>query len=204
LLAPLTVLAFRLSVAGFVDGRVAQTRLDLERFPLLSQTNLPDAWCSVVAEHIFAAFALLVRKADGWTDNQQARQAMDILCQIQEKYEDDSLRKRGDPEQQSEVAFELIGLYDLAQLIVIVADFLQTGQTDADTAYMRLDHHYEQATEALEAAQRFWLLHLADLLWTGCRELMHVEVAGHAGRTACAVSLGGHDAPGLPTGSPAG
>jgi hypothetical protein len=172
LLPPILALAFRLSVAGLLGGRIAETRLDLERFPLVPRNDLHGDWRNVVAENIFTAFTLLVRKANGWTDIQQALQAIETLRQMQKRYEDGYLEKLSDPEQQLNAALELVGLYNLAQLVTLVADYLQTGQLGYDKVYSRLDHHYEQAVEALEVAQHFLLAHFADLLWAGCRELV--------------------------------
>lgn len=179
LLPPELALAFRLSVAGLLGGRIAETRLDLGRFLLSPQSDLHGSWRSVVAENTFTAFALLVRKANGWTDIQQALQAIETLRLMQKGYEESYLEKLDGPEQQSNAALELVGLYHLAQLVTLVADYLQTGQLGYDKVCSRLDHHYEQAVEALEAAQHLLLAHFADLLWAGCRELVQNAIWTH-------------------------
>ena len=73
-LSPELTLAFRLSVAGLLGGRIAEARLDLLRFPFSPQSDPRANWSNIVAENIFSAFALLVRKANGWNDIQQALQ----------------------------------------------------------------------------------------------------------------------------------
>lgn len=141
-LPPLLTLAFRLSVAELLGERIAETRLDLERFPLFPRDKLHHDWRSVVAENIFTAFALLVRKANGWADIRLALQAIETLRDMQKNYEDGYLEDLNDPERQSNAAFELVGLYNLAQLITIVADYLQTGQLGYDIWWYRLSRQF--------------------------------------------------------------
>src|SRR6266487_1016747 len=182
LLQPVLILAFRLSVAGLLGGRIAETRLDLARFTLSPQSYIHDNWRNTVSENIFVAFALLVRKANGWNDIQQALQSIETLRQMQKKYEQDYLEALDNPEQQTSIALELVGLYNLAQLVTLVAEYLQNGQPGYDKVYTRIDRHYEQAVEALEAGQHMLLAHLADLLWAGCRELVQNAIWTHVPR----------------------
>ncbi len=182
LLPPVLTLAFRLSVAGLLGGRTPETRLDLVRFVLSSQSSTPGNWRNVVAENIFSSFALLVRKEGGWHDIQRAIQSIKTLRQMQHQYEETYLEKLDDPDLQSSAALELVGLYNLAQLITLVADYLQDGQPGYDRVCLRLDRHYEQAIEALEVGQHLFLAHLADLLWAGCRELVQNAIWTHVPR----------------------
>jgi replicative superfamily II helicase len=182
LLPPILTLAFRLSVAGLLGGRTAETRLDLARFVLSPQSGSPGNWRNVVAENIFSAFALLVRKGGGWSDIQHAIQSIETLRQMQQQYEETYLEKLDDPDLQSSAALELVGLYNLAQLITLVADYLRDGQPGYDRVCLRLDRHYEQAIEALEVGQHLFLAHLADLLWAGCRELVQNAIWTHVPR----------------------
>ncbi len=181
-LSPELTLAFRLSVAGLLGGRIAEARLDLLRFPFSPQSDSRANWSNIVAENIFSAFALLVRKANGWNDIQQALQRIETLRRIQEEYEESYLKRLDDSEQQTSAALELVGLYNLAQLVTLVAEYLQTGQPGYDKVCSRLDRHYEQAVEALEAGPHLLLAHLADLLWGGCRELVQNAIWTHVPR----------------------
>src|SRR5712692_1470846 len=181
-LSPELTLAFRLSVAGLLGGRIAEARLDLLRFPFSPQSDSRANWSNIVAENIFSAFALLVRKANGWNDIQQALQRIETLRRIQEEYEESYLKRLDDSEQQTSAALELVGLYNLAQLVTLVAEYLQTGQPGYDKVCSRLDRHYEQAVEALEAGQHLLLAHFADLLWGGCRELVQNAIWTHVPR----------------------
>jgi replicative superfamily II helicase len=179
LLSPILTLAFRLSVSGLLGGRTAETRLDLARFQLSPQHDFSDNWRNVVTENIFSAFVLLVRKADGWSDIQLALQNIVTLRRMQQTYEEKYLEEMGDPEQQSSAALELVGLYNLAQLITLVAEYLQDGRSGYEKVCSRLDRHYEQAVDALEVGQHLLLAHLADLLWAGCRELVQNAIWTH-------------------------
>lgn len=182
LLPPILTLAFRLSVAGLLGSRTAETRLDLVRFSLSPQNDLHGSWRNTVAANVFSAFALLVRKAHGWEDIRQAMQNIETLRQMQITYEESYLERLNDAEQQTGAALELVGLYNLAQLVTLVAEYLQSGQPGYDKVYIRLDRHYEQAVEALEAGQHLLLAPLADLLWVGCRELVQNAIWTHVPR----------------------
>ena len=182
LLQPILILAFRLSVAGLLGGRTAETRLDLVRFPLSPQKDGHGNWRDVVADNIFSSFVLLVRKADGWKDIQQALERIGTLRRMQKEYEESYLKGLDDPEQQTNAALELVGLYNLAQLVTLTAEYLQNGQPGYDKVGSRLDRHYEQAIEALEAGHHLLLAHFADLLWSGCRELVQNAIWTHVPR----------------------
>lgn len=172
LLPPELILVFPLSAAELLGGRIAETRLDSGRFLLSLQSDRQGNWRNLVVENTLTAFVLLVRQAHGWTDIQHALQAIETLRQMQKGYEASYLEKIDGPEQQANAALELVGLYHLAQLVPLAAHYLQTGQPGYDNVRSRLDHHYEQAVEALEAAQHLLLAHFADLFWAGCRELV--------------------------------
>ncbi len=182
LLSPALVLAFRLAVSGLLGGRIAETRLDLTRFSLPQQIESSNNWNHIVAEHIFTAFVLLVRKSKGWEDIQEAMQRVLALRQMQSAYEENYLEKLDDPQQQSNAALELAGLYNLAQLVTLVGDYLRTGESGYDKVIVRLDRHHEQAIEALEEGQHLLLAHVADLLWVGCRELLQNAIWTHVPR----------------------
>ncbi len=179
LLQPALLLPFHLSVSGMLGGRIAETRLDLERCFHPADTHSADPWRKVVLDTIFSAFILLVRKAKGWQDIHLAIQNLTTLRLLQHSYEERYLEKQGSPTQQTLAALELVGLYNLAQLISLVGEYLSTGQLGFDRVNSRMDRHYEQAIEALEAGQHLLLAHLADLLWIGCKELVRNSTWTH-------------------------
>ena len=180
LLPAYLTLAFRLGVSGLLAELTAEARLDLKKFHFSSQAKLQQNWRSVVAEHIFSAFVLLVRKDKGWEDIHQALASINMLRQIQPEYEEHYLESLADSEEQTLAALELVGFYHLAQLITLVGEYLQTGEPGNDKVNLRLDRHHEQATEAFEAAEQPVLAHLADLFWAGCRELVQNTIWTHA------------------------
>jgi superfamily II DNA/RNA helicase len=183
-LPPELTLAFHLAITGLLSGRYAEARLDLKRFSLSEPSSIDDKnWNSSITKHIFRAFVLLVRKANGWRDVQQALQSISTLRQIQERYEEAYLKALDGVDQRTEAAFELVGLYNLAQLITLVGRYLQSGEPAYASINTSLDHHYDQAIEALEESGQLLLAHLADLLWAGCRELVQNAIWTHVRRS---------------------
>ncbi len=182
LLPAYLTLAFRLGISGLLAELTAEARLDLKKFHFSSQEKFQSDWRSVVAEHIFSAFVLLVRKDKGWEDIHQALASVNTLREFQYEYEERYLESIEEPEEQTLAALELIGFYHLAQLITLVGEYLQTGELGSDKVNLRLDRHHEQATEAFEEAQQPLLAHLADLLWAGCRELVQNAIWTHVSR----------------------
>ena len=172
LLPAYLTLAFRLGISGLLAELTAEARLELKKFHFLSEEKFQPNWRSIVAEHIFSAFVLLVQKDKGWEDIHQALVSINTLRQIQPEYEEHYLESIEESEEQTLAALELVGFYHLAQLITLVGGYLQTDEPGNDKVNLRLDRHHEQATEAFEAAQQPLLAHLADLFWAGCRELV--------------------------------
>jgi len=178
LLSPELLLAFRLSIAGLLGERTAETRLDLRRFALTWQKSLEKDWRSTVAVNIFSAFARLVRKSNGWEDIQQALKSIAKLREMQRKYEETYLDSL-DGSDQTMAALELMGLYHLVQLVTIVGEYLQTGEIGYDAVNLSLDYHHDQAVGAFEDGLCPLLAHLADLLWAGCKELVQNAIWTH-------------------------
>lgn len=187
LLSPELTLALRIAVSGLVAERTAETRLELQRFSLPPNITL-DVWRDHVAVHVFSAFTLLVRKADGWTDIDNALSSISKLRGLQKEYEDAYINNQGDDSQQTTAAIELVGLYHLAQLVTLTGEYLRDGTTAITQINIRLDRHHDRAIAAFRNAQLPLLAHIADLLWVGCRELTqnaiwtHVNSLGEAAR----------------------
>ncbi len=172
-------LAFRLGVSGLLAECTAETRLELKKFHFPLQENFQENWRSVVSQHIFSAFVLLVRKDKGWEDIFQALSSIKTLRQIQYDYEEKYLERIGEPEKQTLAALELVGFYHLAQLITLVGEYLLTGELGSDKVNLRLDRHHEQSVEAFEVGEQPLLAHLGHLLWAGCRELVQNAIWTH-------------------------
>ncbi|GCE12038.1 DEAD/DEAH box helicase [Tengunoibacter tsumagoiensis] len=179
LILPELMLAFSLSVAGLLSERTAETRLELRQYQLDLSTGQQD-WRKVVAAHVLSAFIRLVRKDNGWDDIHHALASLDTLKQMQGKDEELYLDGLAE-EQQAPAAFELMGFYHLAQLVVLAGNYLLSGQMGRDKINLRLDRHHEQALDAFEQGQMNFLAHIADLLWVGCRELVQNAIWTHVG-----------------------
>ncbi|GCE25556.1 hypothetical protein KDA_10400 [Dictyobacter alpinus] len=179
LLSAELTLAFRLSIAGLLGSRTAETRLDLKKFQLSTSSAVESGWSEHVALHIFSAFVRLVRKDNGWDDIQQAIQSIKELRAMQQHYEGAYLKSLRDPVRQSLAALELTGLYYLAQLIIVTGEYLQSGSPDYEEVLDQLNNYYMRALNVLEEEQLADVAHLADLLWAGCCELTHNAIWTH-------------------------
>jgi replicative superfamily II helicase len=188
LLEPELALAFHLSVTGLLSECTAETRLDLQKFSFPvpgALQNAQDAfasWHHMVAGHIFSAFVRLVRKDNGWEDIHLAIQSIQTLQRLQARYEDVYLQSLPGVEQQMLAAQELGCLYYLAQLIVLVGDYLKTGSPTYEQVSLRVHVCYEQASALLDGESTASLFPLVDLLWAGCLELLQNAIWTHVSR----------------------
>ncbi len=123
-----------------------------------------------------AALALLIRKAEGWTDIGLALQMINELRELQSRGENPYLDAQQD---QSAAAYELVGLYHLAQMVVVTGSYLRDGTDSATHVQVRLDRHREQALEIFDGIGVTTLSNLADLVWVGCRKLAHNSIWTH-------------------------
>lgn len=171
-------LSFHLAVTGLVAERTAETRLELRRFILPPSTNA-SIWRDHVAVNVLSAFILLVRKDDGWTDIDKALNSINKLRELQNEYEETYIRKQDEDAEQTVSAIELVGLYHLAQLITITGEYLRDGITAITQINIRIDRHHDRADSAFRAAEQPVLVHIADLLWVGCRELTQNAIWTH-------------------------
>lgn len=178
LVSPELTLSFHLAVTGLVAERTAETRLELLRFSLPPPTNI-GIWRNHVAVHVLSAFVLLVRKHDGWTDIDSALHSINTLRELQKDYEETYIGEQDGDDEQTLSAIELIGLYHLAQLITITGEYLRDGITPITQISIRIDRHHDRADSAFRAAEQPILVHIADLLWVGCRELTQNSIWTH-------------------------
>lgn len=170
-------LAFRLAATGLVAQRTAETRLVLQHFDFPDSPS--DIWRDRVADRVIRAFTLLVRKADGWNDIDQALSAVEDLRRLQKAHEDSYIADQGDDDGKTRAAMELVGFYHLAQLITIVGEYLRDGKDSITQVSARLDRHVEQATTAFRNVEMPLLLHITGLVWVGCRELAQNAIWTH-------------------------
>lgn len=171
-------LAFHLGVSGLLAGKTAETRLELQRF-LLPLVDSSKNWRDKVSNFVFTSFVLLIRKANGWDDINKALDTVNILRRLQKEYEDAYLDDQGDEHEQALSAIELVGLYNLAQMITLVGDYLREGTGSPTQINNRLDRHHERALESFSLLQQPVLSHMTDLLWIGCHELIQNSIWTH-------------------------
>ena len=89
-LEPTLTIALRLAVSGLIAEHTAETRLELSRFAIrtLNDSAADESdWRTAVLEHVAGAFVLLVRKAGGWEDIDQALASIQALRELQKTYE---------------------------------------------------------------------------------------------------------------------
>jgi len=176
-ISPELTLAFRLAVAGLHAARPAETRFELKKFDLPHSDSID--WKSRVTENVFSAFVLLTRKADGWADIDRALESIQSLRSLQARFEEDYLNSLEAQESQTRAAIELVGLYHLAQLLTLTGEYLRDGKESITRVNTQLDRHRDRATAAFETARSQLYSHLANLLWVGCRELVHNSIWTH-------------------------
>lgn len=177
-LPPWLTLSFHASVAGLVAERTAEVRLDLASIQF-AQVDKAASWRDRVLGDVFAAFVLLCRKGGGWADIQDALQRVASLRQLQADYEAEYLSTQGDEGGQAIAAAELLGLYHAAQMVTLVGTYLENGTPSAADLLSRFDRHQSRARMAFAATDRPLLVHLVDLLWVGCRELVSNAIWTH-------------------------
>jgi len=172
------ILSFRLAISGLLGNHVAETRLELKRFRITTSTSSSN-WNEQVAENVFSAITLLVRKANGWDDIDVALSKINKLRQLQKEYENLYLNDKEDKTNQVIAALELVGLYHLAQMVTITGEYLRDGANAVVRVRLQLDRHYERAVASFQSSKSTLHVHLASLLWAGCRELVQNSIWSH-------------------------
>ncbi len=176
-ISPHLTLAFRLAVSGLHAEKPAETRFELKRFSL-DKTETDD-WKALVTDNIFSAFVRFTRKAGGWEDIDRALESIQSLRRLQSEFEDRYLNSLMGEDKQTRAAIELVGLYHLAQFLTLTGDYLRDGEDSITKVNTQLDRHRDRATTAFETARSQLYLHLANLLWVGCRKLTHNSIWTH-------------------------
>jgi len=171
-------LAFHLSVSGILALRTPELRLDLRNWNFLEKND--EDWFQVVITSIIEAFVLLARKDNGWNDIDEALKIIAKLRSLQEVTEGEYIKSKNGEQEQVEAAIGLVGLYHLAQMVNLTAEYLQTGLPSISTLNIRLDRHHKRAVESFKTSGDSYISHIADLLWIGCREMVHNSIWTHA------------------------
>lgn len=177
-LEPKLAIAFHLGISGLLAARSAETRLHLQNLDI-STSNFEGNWLKTVFNNVASAFTLLVRKSNGWGDIQQALSAIEQLKHDQQKYEDNYLDNITDRDSQTKEALALLGFYNLAQMIITVAEYLKSGTEGNIEIGLRIDRYKRQATEAFTTASEIPKMRFAELLWAGCKELLRNSLWSH-------------------------
>ncbi|NOU57218.1 DEAD/DEAH box helicase [Brevibacillus borstelensis] len=181
------ILAFRIAVSGLMSDRPSETRLELKKFNFQG-TNYVNSWGDKVRITCFLSFIYLCRKKNGWEDVDKALEYIDELKELQKEYEDTYLNRFQSGVSQIAAAYELVGYYNLAQIITITGQYLKTGSESISRISDRLDRYKDQALEAFGASGSVFMRHLTELMWAGCWKLAnnsiwtHVNVLGETPR----------------------
>lgn len=172
--------AFRLAVTGVMSENAADARLELNAFPLGGTPGTDGDWRSQVSSYLADSIALLVRKADGWSDISKAIDNIETLRGLQRPSEATYLGTLRDTLAKKVAALELVALYHLAQMVTLTGDYLRTGADQAIAQlHIRLDRHHDRADSALSSSETSDLRHFSHLLWVSCRELAQNSIWTH-------------------------
>lgn len=175
-------IAMRLAVAGLLSDNTAETRLQLKVFEPSSIEG--KNWLHRVASNLVTAFVLLVRKSGGWADISRALSAIEELRIAQKEHEriffenfeqSDGLER----DTQTRAALEMVGFYNLAQMVSLVGHYLQTGSSGQNELEIRLDTHHRKAVDSFNVATSPNGRHFADLVWAGSKALVRNSLWSH-------------------------
>lgn len=172
-------LALHLAVCGILSQRTAEIRLVLRKWDF-NELDFNDNWRRIVLKSIVEAFVLLTRKSNGWGDIDKSLQHIALLRNLQNNKEEVYIKGKGGDNEQINAAIDLVGLYHLAQLINLTAEYIQEGKLGISLLNTRLDRHHERGIAALKASNSSFMQHIMDMLWIGCREMAQNSIWTHA------------------------
>ena len=164
--------------SGVLAQRTPDTRLELRRFQFDRLSEAPT-WRDRVARRVFSAFALLVRKANGWQDVGKALAMISELRELQATNESAYLYTERSRNKETPAAVELVALYHLAQTVTVTGSYLRDGEDSLTQTNVRLDRHKDRAVEAFDSIGHSTSSNLAELLWIGCRQLVQNSLWTH-------------------------
>ncbi len=185
LLSANDALVLHISVTGLCAERTAEVRHDLLDVDLPTVTGYAQ-WASAVTTTIAGAITRLIRKANGWRDVEDAADLVEALRAAQARYEaaflGDAEQGRGDTLD----AYDLVGLYNCAQMCIIGATYLYQGDPGRSHATTRIRRHFDHAVSAFSNRSSAGLLLFASLVRSAIEELIanslwsHVEGLGES------------------------
>lgn len=189
-------LLLHLSVAGLGSERTAEVRHDLLDYDVPEIADF-EAWDVAVATAITGAVTRLIRKARGWADVDEASELIERLRKAQEEYEGGFLEAKSSAISTALSAYDLLGLYNLAQICTVSADYVY-GRPHAGRS-MSLSHvkrHYENAMRAFGQRGDAGLQIFAATVRTAGEKLIensiwsHVDSLGERAREYARVLVG--------------
>lgn len=171
-------LAFHVAASGLLSRAPAKTCLTLRRFTLPVPSD-EDDWQQRVLRDVAAAFVMLVRKDEGWSDIDNALYFIQRLRKNQSAHEDAHLDAIVGQEEQAKEAVRLVGQYHLAQIITLTGEYLSTGNPPFSRMSMQLQRHRDRAMEAFSISGGATYAHFCRLLWAGSHELCFNSIWTH-------------------------
>ena len=161
---------FFLAVDGVVAERHPEVSLLLRELPDL---DFPKTltWDVELRQRISRAFVFLCRKGGGWSDIEAAQIEIHRLRELQEEREPSHFAAVG---VNQEAVAEILVLFNLAKIVETCAMFISSG-TPSDPL-LDIDRHYGHASALLERIRDPGLLHFADALHHGTRNLVQSSV----------------------------
>jgi len=169
------LLALHFAVAGALALKPAEVRQELKKWQPSSTTPM-ESWESTVLRTVCQALILLCRKQNGWQDVDWAMERIAQLRSMQSKLEEEYLNKEEGEAKQVAAALRLVGLYHLAQMVSLSAEFLSSGRPGSTALRARLDTHLDRAKGAFDASNEGNLSYKAQLIWILCRELVQNSI----------------------------
>jgi hypothetical protein len=177
-LPPYIILAFRIAITGLLSDKSSEIRLELNKFDIQHDFQ-PKDWSEKVRYCCFLSFIYLCRKKNGWEDIERAIGVIEQLKQLQSEYEEAYIKKHAEGDSQIRAAYELVGYYNLAQIIIITAQYLKLGSETITRVSDRIDRFKDQALAAFKASDSVYMVHLTELLWAGCWKLSNNSIWTH-------------------------
>ena len=161
---------FLLAVDGVVAERHPEVSLLLRELPDLDYPgSLP--WDAELRWRISRAFIFLCRKDGGWSDIRAAQDEIRRLRELQQERESSHFDVVGINQ---EAVAEILVLFNLAKIVETCAIYISSGSPS--DPLLEIDRHHGQASALLERIRDPSLLHFADALHSGTRNLVQSSV----------------------------
>ena len=159
-----------------VDGLLAESTPELSMFlrelpPERIRAPEGLSWVDEVVMRSARALLLLCRRSRGWTDVREAAAEIDSLRALQAQHEPRFIEGTDDP---AYAAASLIGAYNVARMVDIVAEYVASGRpVDAG---IQLERHASNAQSAFAMANDRGNAHLAELLRAGLLAMIEASI----------------------------